>query len=138
MMKLCILSVQNDKKSIIKWANGRKDSYINHLMNEQDYLDENNLEYGVFENDNLIAVAGCGIDEVHGMKLNNCCNIRFAEGKKDDKLYKNIFKFITNNILSKNVLPFDDIQYGDYALTHGNFTSEDLGYEIVNRRFDII
>lgn len=132
------LLTPKDKKAITKWANGKKDGYIKHLLNEQDYLDENNLEYGVFENDNLIAVAGCGIDEVHGMKLNNCCSIRFADGKENNKLYQVIFKFVTNDILSKGALPFDDMQYGDYAKAHGNFQSIDYGYKIVNRRFDIL
>lgn len=132
------LLTPKDKKAIKKWANGRNDGYIKHLLNEQDYLDENNLEYGVFEKDNLIAIAGCGIDEVHGMRLNNCCAIRFADGKENDKLYKTIFKFVTNDILSKGALPFDDLQHGEYAKTHGNFTSADLGYTVVNRRFDIV
>ncbi len=128
----------SDKKSILKWANGKKDGYINHLLNNKDYLDENNLEYGVFENGDLIAVAGCGIDEVHGMRLNNCCAIRFAEGKENENLYRTIFSFVTNDILNRGALPFDDIQHDDYARTHGNFTSVDYGYEIVNRRYDII
>ena len=132
------LLTAKDKKAIKKWANGRNDGYVRHLLNEQDYLDENNLEYGVFEKDELIAVAGCGIDEVHGLKLNNCCKIRFANGKENDKLYQTIFKFVTNDILSKGTLPFDDIQHGEYAKSHGNFTSVDLGYKIINRRFDIV
>ncbi len=132
------LLTPKDKKAITKWANGRKDGYVKHLLNEQDYLDENNLEYGVFDKDSLIAVAGCGIDEVHGIRLNNCCSIRFADGKENNKLYQTIFKFVTNDILSKGALPFDDIQYGDYAKANGNFTSVDYGYKIVNRRFDIL
>lgn len=127
-----------DIKEITKWASGRKDGYVKHLLNEQDYLDENNLEYGVFEKDNLIAVAGCGIDEVHGVRLNNCCAIRFSDGKENDQLYQAIFKFITNDILLKGALPFDDIQHGEYAKTHGNFISADFGYKIINRRFDIL
>lgn len=128
----------SDKKSILKWANGKKDGYINHLLNEQDYLDENNLEYGVFKNGELIAVAGCGIDEVHGIRLNNCCTIRFVDGKENENLYLTIFAFVTNDVLNKSALPFDDIQHGDYAKTHGDFTSVDFGYEITNRRYDII
>ena len=128
----------SDKKSILKWANGKKDGYINHLLNDKDYLDENNLEYGVFENGDLIAAAGCGIDEVHGMRLNNCCTIHFADGKENENLYRTIFAFVTNDISNKGALPYDDIQHGDYARTHGNFTSVDYGYEIVNRRYDII
>lgn len=132
------LLTPEDKKAIAKWANGRKDGYVKHLLNEQDYLDENNLEYGVFEKNNLIAVAGCGIDEVHGMRLNNCCAIRFADGKENDKLCKTIFEFVTNDILKKGALPFDDMQHGEYAKAHGNFTSVDAGYRIVNYRYDII
>ncbi len=127
-----------DRNSIIKWANGRKDSYIIHLLNEQDYLDENNLEYGIFEKDKLIAVAGCGIDEVHGMRINNCCAIRFNDVKESNKLYREIFAFVTNDIMKKGALPFDDLQHGEYAKTHGDFTSIDLGYEIVNKRYDIL
>ena len=132
------LLTAKDKNAIAKWANGRKDSYVKHLLNEQDYLDENNLEYGIFEMDDLIAVAGCGIDEVHGLRLNNCSNVRFADGKENDELYKTIFKFVTNDILLKGALPFDDMQHGEYANSHGGFTSVDLGYKITNRRFDII
>lgn len=132
------LLTPKDKKAILKWAGGRKDGYIKHLLNEQDYLDENNLEYGVFEGDELIAVAGCGIDEVHGLRLNNCCAIRFKNGRENDALYKLIFKFVTNDVISKGALPFDDIQHGEYAKNHGNFTSEELGYTVVNRRFDVI
>ena len=58
--------------------------------------------------------------------------------KENDKLYKEIFKFVTNDILSKGALSFDDIQHGEYAKTHGNFTSAEVGYRIVNRRFDIL
>ncbi len=132
------LLTPKDKKAILKWANGKKDGYIKHLLNARDYLDENNLEYGAFENSDLIAVAGCGIDEVHGMRLNNCCAIRFLSGKESDNLYQVIFKFITNDIITKGALPFDDIQHGEYAQSHGKFTSIDFGYTIVNRRFDII
>ena len=132
------LLTPKDKKAVLKWAHGKKDGYTNHLLNEQDYLDENNLEYGVFKSDELIAVAGCGIDEVHGLKLNNCCAIRFANGKETDELYKTIFNFVANDVLSKDALPFDDIQHGEYAETHDNFTSLDFGYEVVNRRYDII
>ena len=132
------LLTAKDKNAIAKWANGRKDSYVKHLLNEQDYLDENNLEYGIFEMDDLIAVAGCGVDEVHGLRLNNCCNVRFADGKENDELYKTIFKFVTNDILLKGALPFDDMQHGEYANSHGGFTSVDLGYKITNRRFDVL
>ncbi len=132
--KLC----PTDKGFITKWANGKRDSYIEHLFNEQHYLDENNLEYGVFEKDELIAVAGCGIDEVHGLRLNNCCSIRFAEEKENNKLYCSIFTWVTNDIIKNGAIPFDDLQHGDYAKSHGNFTSTDVGYQITNYRYGVI
>lgn len=130
--------IYDDKEQIIKWANGRNDGYVKHLLNEKHYLDECVLEYGVFEDGELIAIAGCGIDEAHGFKVNNCCVIRFADGKANDTLYKQIFSYVTNDVINKGILPFDDIQHGEYALTHGRFTSEELGYEIVNYRYDIL
>ncbi len=132
--KLC----PTDKGFITKWANGKRDSYIEHLLNEQHYLDETNLEYGVFENNELIAVAGCGIDEVHGLRLNNCCSIRFAQRKENNKLYRSIFTWVTSDVIKNGAIPFDDLQHGDYAKSHGNFTSTDVGYQITNYRYDVI
>lgn len=127
----------SDKNSIIKWANGRKNGYIDHLLNEKHYLDDTVLEYGVFEEGELIAIAECGIDEVHGLKLNNCCQIRFADGKSNDVLYRPIYAYIVNDILNKGVLPFDDLQHGEYAKQNGNFTSTDLGFEVVNWKYNL-
>lgn len=126
-----------DRESILQWANGKKDSYIDHLLNEKHYCDDSVLEYGVFKNGELIAVVGCGIDEAHGFAVNNCCNIRFTERKATDSLYRKIYEYVTNDIVNKGILPFDDLQHGDYASSHGDFTSQDVGFTVVNRRYDI-
>lgn len=128
----------NDKGAILKWANGEKNGYTQHLLNEQHYHDPSVLEYGVFESDELIAVAGGYMDDVHGLRMNNCCSIRFADGKATDKLYRNIFAYVTNDLLDKGVLPFDDIQHGDHAQSHGNFTSAEMGFTIVNWRYEVV
>lgn len=127
-----------DKKHILTWANGKKDGYISHLLSEKDYKDENTLEFGIFEGKEMIAVAGCGIDCVHGYELNNCCNIRFAENLERNDLYRPIFEYITNYILDWGVIPFDDLQHGDYAIKHGGFTSTEIGFKTVNWRYDIL
>ena len=127
-----------DKDSILKWADGKTDGYINHLLNERHYLDPSVLEYGVFENGELIAVAGCGIDEAHGFRINNCCSIRFADGKANDDMYRTIFEFVVNDVMDKGLMPFDDIQHGEFANTHGGFSSVDIGFTIVNWRYDIV
>lgn len=127
-----------DKDNIVKWADGKTDGYIKYLLNEKYYQDPAVLEYGVFQNGELIAIVGCGIDEVHGFKLNDCCNIRFADGKATDELYSNIFAFVVNDIMDKGVLPFDNLQYGEYAKTHGGFTAGDVEFTIVNWRYSVI
>lgn len=127
-----------DKDSILKWADGKTDGYIKHLLNEKHYLDHFVLEYGVFQNNDLIAIAGCGIDETHGFRLNNCCNIRFADGKATDEMFYNIFAFVVNDVMDRGLLPFDDLQHGEYAKKHGGFTAVDVGFTTVNWRYDII
>lgn len=127
-----------DGDDILKWSGGKTDGYIKHLLNEKHYQDPAVLEYGVFQTNELIAIVGCGIDEVHGFKLNDCCNIRFADGKASDEMYYNVFAFIVNDIMDKGVLPFDNLQYGEYAKTHGGFTANDVGFTIVNWRYNII
>ena len=128
-----------DKSDIVKWAGGRQDGYISHLLREKDYLDASVLEYGVFQDGELIAVAGCGIDEVQGFKLNNCCAIRFSNKKlADNGLYRLIFSFVVNDILDKGILPFDDLQHGEYARLHGNFSASDMGFQVVNWRYTIL
>lgn len=127
-----------DRDDILKWSGGETDGYIKHLLNEKIYLDPAVLEYGVFQNNELIALVECGIDEVHGFKLNDCCNIRFADGKGTDEMYYNIFAFVVNDIMDKGVLPFDNLQYDEYAKTHGGFIACDVGFTIVNWRYSII
>ena len=126
-----------DKASILKWANGKEDGYILHLLNESHYNDESVLEYGVFRNGELVAVAGCGIDEVGGFRFNDSCVIRFAEGKAEISLYRSIFTYIVNDVLAKGILPFDNVQHGEYAQTHGGFTATELGFETVNWKYNV-
>lgn len=123
-----------DSGQICKWAKDRTDGYAKHLMHlSQCEGDPLVLEYGVFHGDEMIAAVGCGIEEVRGLRLNNCINIMFANGKEQQELYKEIFSYVTNDILDRGVIPFDDIQMGGYAESHGGFQSSEMGYALVNR-----
>ena len=126
-----------DSGAIEKWAGGKQDGYVLHLLNEQHYNAPATVEYGVFDGDELIAIAGGWMDSVRGLRMNNCCNIRFADIKATDVLYRNVFAYITNDLLGKDIIPFDDIQHGEYAQVHGNFTAVDMGYTIVNWRYEV-
>ena len=121
-----------DEEQIKKWANGRKDGYASHLLNIKSWAnDESVLEFGVFQNGDMIGAVGCGIDTAHEFSLNNC--IKIILDKPNNDLYKIVFKYLTNEILKLGVIPFDDIQYGDYAIKNGGFSSCELGYELVNK-----
>lgn len=124
-----------DKDHIIKWANGRNDGYIMHLLSEKDYLDESFDEYGVFDSGELIAVVECYVGEIRGIKLNDCCQLRFADSNISDNLCRQIFSYVTNERIDKNLLIYDNIQYGEYARTHGNFTAADMGFVTVSWRY---
>lgn len=124
-----------DREAVLQWAGGKFDGYIQHLLNEQHYSDPAVLEYGVFEDGMLIAVAGCGIDEIRGIRLNESCHIRFVEGKEEKGLYRQIFCWVVNDLLSKGVLPCDDLQHSAFAQAHGGFTAEELGFTGMSRRY---
>lgn len=127
-----------DKEAILAFANGNHTPYIRHLLREQDYLDEFVLDYGVFKGDALIAVMGGGIENVRGLRLNNCCKFYTGETPLSDTLYRAVYAAATNDLLGRSILPFDDLQHGTYAKEHGNFTAADLGFETVNYRYNIV
>ncbi len=127
----------SDKEAILSFANGNHTSYIKHLLREQDYLDECVLEYGVFQGDALICVLGGGIENVRGLVLNNCLAFYTGDAPLSDALYRKVYTTVTNDLLARGILPFDDLQHGTYAKEHGNFTAADLGFQIVNYRYNI-
>ena len=92
----------------------------------------------MFEENELIAVCGGYIEDIHGFRLNNCCHIRFADGKDTDTLYRNIFAYVVNDVLSMDIIPFDDLQHGEFARAHGNFTSAEMGFTTVNWRYEVV
>ena len=115
-----------------KWAEGRTDGYASHLRAIKSWInDDRVLEFGVFRNGMMIGAVGCGIDTFHGFSLNDCINIILDD--INNELYRKIFKYVTNEVIKLDVIPFDNIQYGEYAQKNGGFTSKELGFEFVNR-----
>ena len=127
-----------DQAAIKTFANGKESPYIRHLLCERDYLDEFTLDYGVFRNNALIVVMGGGIESVHGLRLNNCLAFYTGDTAIPDMLYRSAYAAATNDLLIRGILPFDNLQHGTYAIEHGNFTATDLGFEIVNYRYNIV
>jgi len=127
----------NDLNSIQNWAAGQNTAYIRHLMTPEHYQDETTLEYGVFLEDELIAVAGCGVDEVHGVRLNDCCIIRFAQGKERKEWYRPVYLAVTEDMWRQGIIPCEVMQFGELAQKHGGFEATDVGFEIVNRIYSV-
>ena len=128
----------DDKKAIAAFAKGNHTPYINHLLREQDYLDEFTLDYGVFQGDTLIAVTGGGVENVRGLRLNNCLTFYIGETPLSDELYRAVYTAATNDLLTNGILPFDNLQHGTYAKEHGDFTATDLDFETVNYRYTVV
>ena len=122
------LTIANHDK-IREWVGDRHDGYSRHLLNLGKVADDPTvLEFGVFEDGRMTAAVGCGIDAAHGFRLNNSAVIRFAPGAEREELYRPVFMGVTDMLLGMGLVPFDDIQNGEYALRHGGFTSEEMGY----------
>jgi len=126
-----------DFEKIRVWAGNRNDAYVMHLLNEKHYSDSTVLEYGVFENEDLIAIAGCGLDEIGDTVINDCCEIRFAEGRENEAIYRAVYCAVTEDIWQNGIIPFDTIQFGEYAKTHGDFLSTDIGFQIMMQKYVI-
>ncbi len=122
-----------DHDQIRQLAGSRNNGLIHHLLHlEQSEKDEGTLEYGVFT-DHLLAVAVCAPERVHGFVLNDCIMILFPEGEEDSNLYRIIYRWVTSQVAKEGLIPFDDIQQGEYAKANGGFCSADVGYQFVNR-----
>lgn len=94
------------------------------------------LSAGVFKDSKLLAISYDCPQLVHGFKLNNCIqSTRLPE--TPDEAIEYLYMFATNSVIERGCIPFEDIQFGDYAKSHGNFTAYDLGFKKVNTKFSV-
>lgn len=124
----------DDMDEIQKIKDAFPKGYAAHLLHPHHYEDPCVLDYGVFKNGEMIAAAGCGIDEIGGMRINDSCRIRFAKTgfeEPDNELCKQVYLYILNDLLKRELLPFDDSQHGEYARNNGGFTAEEIGFTTV-------
>lgn len=98
------------------------------------------LTFGVFCGDELIGVSSGWLQYVRGLVLNDCIMTSFLDEYATEEMYRYMFKLVTNAVLEKGAIPFDDIQcnfnphrYGEFNKRFGNFNSVDMGYEIVQK-----
>lgn len=87
--------------------------------------------FGIFQGGEMVGISCGGLQRAHGFVMNNCIETSILPGHESDELYRYAFKFVTNAVLEKGAVPFDDIQRTDSPYAKGNFDSKDLGYETV-------
>ena len=96
--------------------------------------------FGLFSGKELIGLSMGALQGTNGFILNNCVSTDLLNDRyKKDDIYIYAFKCVTNAVLERGVLPFDDSQTPSYTAGHknGNFNSSDLGYRLINKRFQL-
>ena len=105
------------------------------VMRQRDVLGgEDCIEFcfGMFRDDEMIAISIASLQSAHGFTVNNCIYSYFLDGCAREDLYVYAYKYVTDWALSKGALPFDDIQtpHTPENKRNGAFNSSDLGYKL--------
>lgn len=91
-----------------------------------------NQPFGMFDGGRLIGVSRLGIQETRGFRINNCIYCMFLPQYASDEMYRILYANSLDYILAQNCIPYDDVQFGEWAEKNGNFTALDMGYEQTN------
>ena len=126
---------------IKKGSDSPKIEFYRNELYKRDVLKSDEMSemiFGIFTENELIGLSYGGLQYANGFTLNNCIYTDLANEKyKDDTIYRYAFKFVTNAVLEKGALPFDDVQTPCVKPEdkYGSFNSVDLGYKLVNRAY---
>ena len=106
-------------------------------LHQRDVLgceDSSEFCFGIFRSEEMIGYSTGCLQNAHGYKVNNCISTSFLDGCASLELYIYAFKFVTNAVLEKGALPFDDVQtsHTPPEQRDGDFISDDLGYKLSN------
>ncbi len=129
-------SIKRFYTSFIRGENNPISLYLLHLEKELETRDLDGCDthsvflFGVYIDNKLIGIATGCLQRTHNFVINNCIEMNFIDDYKRDDLFEYAFKFVTNAVIDKGAVVYDDIQNGKYAEEHGNFTSLEMGYEV--------
>ncbi len=110
--------------------------YLGHLKDELRARDLNGCEnstflFGLFDGAHMIGhTLGC-IQKVRGLGINNGIVTELLFGSDTEELRSYASRFVTNAAIEAGVLPFDEIQCNDDSKPSEQFSSLNLGYEVV-------
>lgn len=92
--------------------------------------------FGVFVGKKLLSISYDGLQSTHGFCLNNCVHTPNLPNTPKDAI-KYLYLTATNAAMQKGFIPFEDVQFGEYAKDHGEFDAFELGFEKVNTVYSI-
>lgn len=118
-------------------ANWRK-AFLSHIRSKLKREYASAFIFGIFADDHMIGISLGALQSIHGFTLNNCIETSILKEYESEALYRYAFQFVTNAARSFGALPFDDIQCNDGHRKYGDFSSVDLGYEIVMRTYELV
>ncbi len=108
--------------------------YIKKEFHRRDVLgceDHSIFQFFVYKGEEIIGLCIGGLQRAHDFVMNNCIEVYLNEEYKSEELYLYTFKYITNKVLERGAIPFDDMQNMDNKHRSGDFDSADLGYRTV-------
>ena len=108
--------------------------YIKQEFRRRDVLgcaDHSIFQFFVCEGDEIIGLCIGGLQRAHDFVMNNCIEVCLNDGHKREELYRYAFRYVTNEVLKRGAIPFDDMQNTDNEHRSGTFDSADLGYRTV-------
>lgn len=111
--------------------------YIRQEFHRRDVLgceDHSIFQFFVCKNNEIIGLCIGGLQRAHDFVMNNCIEICLRDEYRSEELYLYAFKYVTNKVLERGAVPFDDMQNMDNEHRSGNFDSADIGYRTVTYR----
>lgn len=88
--------------------------------------------YGMFRDDKMIGLSIASLQSARGFTINNCIYTYFIDGCECEELYVYAYKYVTDRVLEKGALPFDDVQtpHTSDDKRCGKFNSSEIGYKL--------
>lgn len=108
--------------------------YIKKEFHRRDVLgceDHSIFQFFVYKGEEIIGLCIGGLQRAHDFVMNNCIETSLREDCRSEELYRYTFRYVTNKVLERGAVPFDDMQNMDNEHRSGNFDSADLGYRTV-------
>ena len=93
--------------------------------------DHSIFQFFVYKKEEIIGLCIGGLQRAHDFVMNNCIEIHLNDAHQSEELYRYAFRYITNKVLERGAIPFDDMQNTGNEHRSGSFDSAEFGYRTV-------